>query len=104
MSQCMATWFLVVLACMDAFTYIQAARWLTVNQKSHKRKGVYFFSLLAYEKKNILLNLIYHALGFVSCTENPFYISVRLCKGLSLRFFLLIQFVKICGTDTFLKA
>lgn len=54
----MATCFLVVLACMDAFTYIVAARWLAVNQKPWKRKDIYFLSFLAYEKKTALLNLI----------------------------------------------
>lgn len=68
MSQCMATCFLVVLANMDAFTYIVAARW----QKPQKRKDVYFLSFLAYEKKTVLPNLIYHALDFVSCNENRF--------------------------------
>lgn len=58
MSQSMATCFPLVLACMDAFTFIQAARWLKVSWKPQKRKDVYFLSLLAYENSTSKLDIL----------------------------------------------
>lgn len=40
MSKCMLTCFVVALAFIDVFTFIQTRRWLTVSWKHQKGKDV----------------------------------------------------------------
>lgn len=93
MSQCMATCFLVVLACMDAFTYIVAARWLTVNQKSQKRKDA---SFLAYKRKKSTSKLDIPCSWFCIMHWKPRLDFYNIMQRFITEIFL-VQFVKIYG-------